>query len=125
MSCSSTFYSTLFELCGRIIGELATLYKVGEKCQVQAGKAVCVPEICPTKCDPGNALSVRRRNQTLIIYVEIRYGTQLCISGLIHDLHLWTYKNLGHTKKKEREFSSYIRKFRWDRLQSHIGGRAS
>ncbi len=31
-----------------------------------------------------------------------------------------------HTdKKKKTKFSSYIRKFRWDRVQSHIWGRAS
>ncbi len=30
-----------------------------------------------------------------------------------------------HTDKKEIKFSSYIRKFRWDRVQSHIWLKAS
>ncbi len=39
-------------------------------------------------------------------------------------LFLYIFSQPTLTKKK-RKFSSYIRKFRWERLQSHIWGRAS
>ncbi len=50
---------------------------------------------------------------TMMLWVLSRYAT---IKVIFTQLYLHTYMR---SDKKERKVSSYIRKFRWDRLQSH------